>query len=83
MNYLTEPTYTGKNIKCRAKVDKHCLDGSKEWAGKEMDGDGTWDGDSIVCDYCYVTLMPYSPSRRLLTDEIDNAIALYRSKHNL
>lgn len=38
-------------------------------------------GESIVCDACYVALMPYSATRQLLNAEIPGAIRAYREMH--
>lgn len=46
-------------INCRAKVSQDCYDGRDERSIYGSDGqasDGTWDGDSVVCDACYLTL---------------------------
>lgn len=83
-------------IVCRARVDPSCYHGRTiEEVGLEeaMDTwreDGTYDQadagpgglvESIVCDPCYVTLMPYSPSKLLLRAEIPDAIRAYREMH--
>jgi hypothetical protein len=78
-----EIKYTGKLISCRAKVSKNCQDDTKEIKGMEMYEDGTWNGESIVCTPCYIDLMPLSPSKRLLADEIEPTIRLYHDKSNL
>lgn len=46
-------------IKCRAKVSPNCYNGREEAAvyGEEaQETDGTWDGDTVVCDACYINL---------------------------
>lgn len=66
-------------IRCRAKTHPLCLDGkptSRQFDGEDlsMDEDGTFDGESIVCDMCYVALMPLTPSGRGLHHELPAAI---------
>jgi hypothetical protein len=44
-------------IKCRSLVSEDCYEGKecKEIYGEDaMSGDGTWNGDSVVCDACYL-----------------------------
>lgn len=63
-------------INCRARTSPKCLHGVDEKVVYE-DGqieDGTWDGDSVVCDACYVGLMHLTPSGQALTHELDAAI---------
>jgi hypothetical protein len=47
-------------IKCRSKVSEHCYDGKPvgEIYGEDVpiSEDGTWDGESVVCDACYLDL---------------------------
>lgn len=66
-------------IVCRARVSEDCYQGrpTSVQFGKDLplDEDGTFDGRSIVCDACYVTLMPLTPSGRGLHHELDAAIA--------
>ena len=68
-------------IKCRAKVSHECLDGKPTELQFGEDGplglDGTYDGESIVCDCCYVELMPLTPSGAGLHAELPEAIATY------
>lgn len=66
-------------IKCRAKLSNICLDGqptTKQFEGQDLplSEDGTFDGDTIVCDPCFIVIMPYSPSGRALRPEIEEAI---------
>lgn len=46
-------------IACRAKVSKNCYDGMSEESvypdGDQRD-DGTWDGETVCCDACYMAL---------------------------
>jgi hypothetical protein len=71
-------------IRCRAKVTGECYDGdptAKQFFGQDlpMSEDGTFDGTSIVCDACYVYLMPRTPSGRALHHELPAAIeAIHR-----
>lgn len=70
-------------IKCRAKLSPRCLDG--EASGAQFGGenlplheDGTFDGETIVCDPCYVILVPMSPSGAGLKHELDETIDIAR-----
>lgn len=48
-----------RTIKCRSKKSKSCYDGKSEksiYGEEEMESDGTWDGESIVCDACYIAI---------------------------
>jgi len=73
-------------IRCRAQVADGCLDGeptSRQFGDPDedlpMSEDGTWEVDdgveTIVCDPCYVALMPLTPSGAGLRDELPAAIA--------
>jgi hypothetical protein len=44
-----------------------------------MAGDGTFDGESIVCDPCYMVVMRNSPSGRGLHAEIEATIEKVRA----
>jgi hypothetical protein len=83
---------TIETIRCRAKLGADCFDGSP--MSRQMPGDapqtpedpalmmaedGTYDGESIVCDPCYVKLCPLTQSGAALHDEIPEAIDLYRA----
>lgn len=65
-------------IRCRAKVTAECLDGKPSWRqfGEDLplSEDGTFDGSTIVCDPCYIRLMPLTPSGQGLHHELDDAI---------
>ena len=69
-------------IHCRARVTGECLDGQPTAVqfGEDvsMAEDGTFDGRSIVCDACYIALMPLTPSRRGLNHELPAVIAQAR-----
>lgn len=72
-------------IQCRAQISPGCNHGEPyNIASGDPDAipadDGTWDGQTIICDPCYVTLMPLTPSGRGLTHELPNAIALARAE---
>lgn len=50
-----------ETIRCRAKVSPHCYEGkpSARIYGEDepgMAGDGTYDGETVVCDSCYLNL---------------------------
>ncbi len=61
-------------IKCRAKVHPDCYDGRRESPEERMREDGTWDGDTVVCDACYIVLG--TP----LYEELPAAIAAARAR---
>ena len=72
---------TDRLIICRAQISPHCLNGRSvaehyEKPLYELD-DGTYEpaSMSVVCDPCYVDLMPLTPSGQALTHELDGAIA--------
>lgn len=59
-------------VHCRARVSVDCENGEEPYYDQEEDG--TWNGESVICDPCYIKLMPYTPSGRALLDEIDEAL---------
>jgi hypothetical protein len=65
-------------IACRARVSAGCLQDKPSSAqfgyDAELHEDGTFDGSTIVCDPCYVELMPKTPSGRGLLHELPAAI---------
>ena len=67
-----------RRIHCRAHVSRDCEHGRPEVPESEMWTDGTYDGASIVCDFCFMALMPLTPSRRALNHELPAAIATAR-----
>lgn len=71
-------------IRCRARIAGRCLDGQPTRAqfgdDLSMRADGTYDGESIVCDACYMQLMPFTASGRGLYDELDAAIEQVRGQ---
>lgn len=79
-------------ITCRAQITAKCLDGkptAAQFFGDDlpMTEDGTFLAagppgtmDSIICDPCYVKLMPLTPSGRGLHHELTAAIDFAR-KH--
>lgn len=69
-------------IYCRAQICAECLDGkptADQFFGEDLPQweDGTYRefDSSIVCDPCYVKLIPLTPSGQGLTNELDAAIA--------
>lgn len=44
-----------------------------------MSEDGTYDGQSIVCDACYAKLCPLTKSGAALLEELPEAISLYHA----
>lgn len=74
-----------ETIQCRAHLDDDCYEGSpmsRQMPGEDepvkMDEDGTYDGASIVCDACYLKLMPLTRSGAACYDELPEAISVYR-----
>ena len=45
-------------IRCRAKVAADCYDGKAAHLiyDEGQEDDGTWDGQTVVCDACYIAL---------------------------
>lgn len=76
-------TLQHENVVCRAHLTSKCHQGRLySHPGSHVDGsgmavDGTYKNGSIVCDDCYVRLMPYSPSGKGLLNELDDAIVAY------
>lgn len=69
-------------INCRAQVHPDCLDGkpsATQFFGEDLtlDEDGTYRSfdNSIVCDPCYIHIMPLTPSGQGLMGELDAAIS--------
>lgn len=61
------PIPEGETINCRVKKAKACSHGkptretSMDPEGDGMAEDGTWDGQSVICDACYIAIgMPTS-----------------------
>lgn len=71
-------------IACRAKVHDDCCDGKPLSVSYEdvddYHDDGTFDGKSVVCNACYVALMPYTRSGRAENHELPRAIEHLRSQ---
>ncbi len=69
-------------VSCRARTSSSCLhlQPTLHAFGEDLplNEDRTFDGTSIVCDPCYVALMPLTPSRIGLIDELPAAIARAR-----
>lgn len=71
---------TDRRIICRARLSDFCLHGERidayyEEPLWEMD-DGTYDpaSASVVCNVCYVDLMPLTRSGQALLSELEEAI---------
>lgn len=63
-------------VACRAKFeDAGCIDGQQR---KDWQDDGTFDGQTIVCDCCYIAIMPLTRSGQANTDEVPLAITRLR-----
>ena len=63
-------------IRCRARIDDYCLHGSFDDPDNPWQEDGTYDRptNTIICDSCFCTLMPYTPSGQALNHELPDAI---------
>lgn len=74
---------TAHLIRCRARLVPECYEGTSTRRQFDEDGpmtlDNTWDGETIVCDPCYLAILPFSKSGQALTGEIPHAIDAYRS----
>jgi hypothetical protein len=46
----------------------------------QMSEDNTWNGTSIVCDACYLELLPFTPSGSGLNEELPEAIGHYHEQ---
>lgn len=61
-------------IRCRAKINPDCYDGKPSLRQFGYDAplqeDGTFWQETIICDPCYIHLMPYTPSGRGLREEL-------------
>ena len=73
-----------EKLVCRAKISPACYDGQD---GKQLFGDdwgmaedGTYDGETIICDPCYIALMPYTPSGKALGSELPAALERARKE---
>jgi len=69
-------------IRCRAKLVPECYDGTPAERQVGEDGtieeDGTYSEDgTIVCDPCYIAIMPFTKSGQALLTEIDDAIETF------
>lgn len=63
-------------LMCRAHVSERCMHGQVVPGWRF---DGTYDGGSIVCDFCYAQIIPLTPSGRGRNDELDTAIRELRA----
>ena len=79
---------TGRRLICRAQVAPDCLNGRPiEECGYEKPlyelEDGTYESVSmsVVCNPCYVDLMPLTPSGQALLHELDTAIKHVHDGH--
>lgn len=64
----------GDDIRCRAQVTDTCQDGKPYLGEDSWTMDGTFDGETIVCNTCFLVIMPLTESGRALTREIPAAI---------
>lgn len=53
-----EPAAKVERITCRSRAAMDCYDGrpAAEVYPEGQDDDGTWDGETVVCDACYIWL---------------------------
>lgn len=69
-------------VVCRARIVQSCLHGRPEEAvypeSKTQSEDGTWNGRSVICNSCYVALLPYTPDGMGLLADLPRAIQLYK-----
>lgn len=70
-------------IKCRAKLSPNCYDGHEcepIYGEDAMTDDGTFDGESVVCDPCYLSggqpSVPYPASREVVINHINRELGL-------
>jgi hypothetical protein len=71
-------------IKCRAKRSPNCYEGREcvsVYGGYDsMDDDGTFDGETVICDACYIAIgQPALPveevtSRQQVIDHVNRAL---------
>jgi len=54
-----EEKFEGERIVCRVKKSPRCYDGRSSFPlydEEGMAGDGTYDGESVICDACYIAI---------------------------
>ena len=53
-----DPPEPERLIRCRSRASDECYDGKPEAAIYEdgQEDDGTWDGETVVCDACYIAI---------------------------
>ncbi len=67
-------------IQCRAQLGSRCQhDEPDALLGDGWRDDGTYDGETIICDPCYLAVMKASPSGKALTEEIPEALRQARA----
>jgi len=73
---MTGPTV----IRCRARLTDDCYDGRAVATvyPDGIDDDYTWNGETVVCDACYIGLAPLTRSGKALVHELPSAIAQAR-----
>lgn len=75
-------------LNCRARISPDCEHGAER---PNWQHDGTYRvtrerdavtpfRDSIICNACYVYLMPFTPSGHALLHELDDAVASVRKR---
>lgn len=70
-------------IKCRAKRSSSCYDGREcepVYGEDSMADDGTFDGESVICDACYIAggqpSLPYPAPREDVLAHVDREMGL-------
>jgi len=74
-------------LKCRAQISPACYHGKSEaliYGGLDMSEDGTYDGSSVICDACYMTLgqpsVPVGAGRQAALEHMDAALAEFKAR---
>lgn len=68
-------------LKCRAKLSDSCYDGREcvhIYGEDSMEDDGTFDGESVVCDACYIKggqpAIRFPASRQQVVEHVDREL---------
>jgi hypothetical protein len=71
-------------VACRARIAQGCTDGKPtlEEFGEDLplEEDGTYQDGSIICNSCYIRLMPHTPSGQGLLHELPAAIQKFHNR---
>jgi len=70
-------------LKCRAKQSPNCQDGmdcETIYGEDSMADDGTYDGESVVCDACYIAggqpALPYPATREAVIRHVNREMGI-------